>query len=107
MEDETAEKTVDNMIDKVSTLFVVRWSNANIDVSLETCSTLCQILLLKKRLIRLKQMMLKHYLNWAHLVPDPKGIDVQKLQEAMFALDTCSMAQKERRMFIERVGGIG
>ena len=50
--------------------------------------------------------MEKHCPDLAHLVPNPDGIDLKKLQEALFTSDTCSTAQKERRVFIERIGGI-
>ena len=50
--------------------------------------------------------MEKHCPDLAHLVPNPDGIDLKKLQEALFTADTCSTAQKERRVFIERIGGI-
>ncbi|KAL7536200.1 hypothetical protein ACHAXR_006982, partial [Thalassiosira sp. AJA248-18] len=81
LEDESAETSVENMIAKA------------------------KIESLKRRLDRLREVMVKHYPEFAHLVPSSDEIDLEKLREVLLTSDTCNVAQKERHIFSERIGG--
>ena len=65
-----------------------------------------QILSLKQRLIRLREVVLARYgEERANQVPSPDGITEEKLRGILITTDTCNAARKARRLFNERVGG--
>ena len=65
-----------------------------------------QILSLKQRLIRLREVVLACYgEERANQVPSPDGITEEKLRGILITTDTCNAARKARCLFNERVGG--
>jgi hypothetical protein len=62
---------------------------------------------LKKRLLRLREIVLRDRPELHETIPSPDGINIKKLgQHGLIMTDSCNAAQKARRLFQLKIGGI-
>ena len=95
LEDETSEKQVDGIVNKVSYQY---FDMANMLYRL--------INSLKNRLIRLSKIVQRDCPDLIEMLPSPDDIDITKLgvHAGLITTDSCNAAQKARRLLQHKIG---
>ena len=106
MEDETAAMTVKSIEKKVSEFSVYISSlNSILTIIFSYPIVLTQINELKDRVNRVKAKFAAEYPDADDLFPDPDGLDLKKSDSAYIATNSCSVAQKVKRILGDKIGG--
>ena len=95
LEDETSEKQVDGIVNKVSCQY---FDMANMLYRL--------INSIKNRLIRLSKIVQRDCPDLIEMLPSPDDIDITKLgvHAGLITTDSCNAAQKARRLLQHKIG---
>ena len=103
LEDETSEKQVDGIVNKVSCHY--RWCICI--VYFDMANMLYRLInSLKNRLIRLSKIVQRDCPDLIEMLPSPDDIDITKLgvHAGLITTDSCNAAQKARRLLQHKIG---
>ena len=105
MEDESSETEANSILDKVC-LFISLCLLSDSHSYNNFAFILFKINSLKDRLDRLREVVEKKHPGKGHLVPSADEINTDKLAKATVMTDTCSAAQKVRRVLCAAIPGM-